>query len=179
MKRDFRRMIAEYMGSFNTLALFSRPPVGPGVDEELISFYHAVKDLVHLHPGLGQRYYYAGGRTFSAIHYLLSPRRQNPELKSVQSLIDKAIYGTERLHDYLGFVSANDVRIIADYLDAITAEQLSKHYNPIQMVEAGVYKMHATDDEERFQIIWEEFTGMRDVYRAAAEHHEAMIVVID
>ena len=104
-----------------------------------------------------------------------------------QSLIHKAIYGTERLHPEanatqgypIGFVPAYDTHIIAEYLDIVTVDQLHEFYKPEEMDKAEVYKMHATHGEERFHDIWEEFVGMRDVYRGAADHHEAVIVVID
>lgn len=150
-------------------------------------FYDAVQELIRVHPGLEKRYFYAGARTYDAIIYLLSPARREEEFDGDQSLIKKATWGVELLHPEaratqgvpIGFVSRVDTKIIADYLEQITMEQLHEHYNPSKMSEAAVYKMGPNRDERRFQVIWEEFVGMRDVYRAAANHDEAVITVID
>ena len=37
------------------------------------------------------------------------------------------------------------------------------------------YKMHPTAGEERFQAIWQDFVGTRDVYIAAKAHGEAVV----
>jgi hypothetical protein len=73
-------------------------------------------------------------------------------------------------------VTTEKVRVIADYLDSITMEILHEHYDPPTML---AYKMHRDSGESRFQDIWEEFVGMRQVYRAAADHDEAVITVIN
>ncbi len=150
-------------------------------------FYDVVQELIRAHPGLEKRYFYAGARTYDAIVYLLSPARREGEWDGDQSFIKKAIYGVELLHPEaratqgvpIGFVSRVDTKIIADYLEQITMEQLHEHYDPQQMYEVGVYKIGPYADEQRFQVIWDEFVGMRDVYRAAADHCEAVITVID
>lgn len=150
-------------------------------------FLNAVRQLIQEHPDLLDRYYYAGSRTWDIIIYLLSPQRRVGEFENDQSLIRKAIWGSERLHPEaratqghpIGFVPAKEVPVIADFLDSVTYEQLHEHYDPPRMEEMGVYKIHPDDDGKSFQYIWEELVGMRNVYRAAAEHHEAMITVID
>lgn len=139
------------------------------------------------HPGLRERYFYAGSRTYDAIVYLLSPHRRSGQFRDDPNLIYQAIYGEERLHPDanatqgypIGLVTTARVEVIADYLDSITMEILHEHYDPPTMDEAAVYKMHSSDDERKFQVIWEEFVGMRQVYRAAADHDEAVITVID
>lgn len=150
-------------------------------------FYDAVQELIRVHPGLEKRYFYAGARTYDAIIYLLSPARREGEWDGDQSLIKKAIWGVELLHPEacatqgvpIGFVSTVDTKRIAEYLDRVTREQLHEHYDPLKMRGAAVYKMGLSDSERRFEVIWEEFVGMRDVYRAAADHDEAVITVID
>ncbi len=150
-------------------------------------FYDVVQELIRAHPGLEKRYFYAGARTYDAIVYLLSPARREGEWDGDQSLIKKAIYGVELLHPEaratqgvpIVFVSRVDTKIIADYLEQITMEQLHEHYDPQKMYEVGVYKIGPYADVQRFQVIWDEFVGMRDVYRAAADHDEAVITVID
>ncbi len=147
----------------------------------------SVKELIRERPGLAQRYVYAGGRRWDMIIYLLSPARRVGEHESDHSLIFKSIWGSERLHPEaratqgvpIGFVPAQDVRAISDFLDTVTYELLHEHYDPFQMREMAVYKIHPMADETNFQYIWEEFTEMRDLYRAAADHNEAVITVID
>lgn len=178
--------IAENMQFFKSGGTWEPDSWGkPSPDEQY--FYDAVQELIRAHPGLEKRYFYAGARTYDAIVYLLSPARREEEWGSDQSLIKKAIYGVELLHPEaratqgvpIGFVSRVDTKIIADYLDQITMEQLHEYYDPPKMYEAAVYKMGPNRDERRFQVIWNEFVGMRDVYRAAADHDEAVITVID
>jgi hypothetical protein len=65
------------------------------VDVEL---YYRVQKILLEHPGLSDRYFYAGRRTFDAIVYLLSPQRRAGQYGDDSSLIRQAIYGTERLH---------------------------------------------------------------------------------
>lgn len=180
------RKIAEYMQFFESGGTWE-PDFWdkPSPDEQY--FYDAVQELIRAHPGLEKRYFYAGARTYDAIIYLLSPARREGEWDGDQSLIKKAIWGVELLHPEacagqgipIGFVPTADTKTIAGYLDQITREQLHEHYDPQKMYEAGVYKMAPDRDERRFQVIWDEFVGMRDVYRAAADHGEAVITVID
>lgn len=157
-----------------------------------IDFYKQIKLFHSLNPLLRDRHYYAGTRMYDAIHYLLSSSRRalswNFWLPEDNSLIYKAIYGVERLHPEaragqgqpIVYVPAPIVIQIAKMLSEVTIEQLHEHYKPVEMDKAGVYKIHSTDDEETFHgSIMEEFSGMREVYNAAAEHHEAMIIEID
>ena len=65
-------------------------------------------------------------------------------------------------------------------MDAVTYEGLHEHYDPVQMWNRAVYKISPDASEESyFQYVWEEFCGIRNVYRQAALHNEAMITVMD
>jgi hypothetical protein len=138
-------------------------------------------------PGLGDRYFNKGARMFDAIVYLLSPFRRTGEYENDPTLIYQAIYGEEPLHPEakatqghpIGFVSARKVAVIADYLDQITPEMLREHYDPNQMAERGVYKIFRHDGDDRLKYIWGEVVGIRGVYRAAADHGEGMLAIID
>lgn len=175
------REIAEMMQFFD---MFAKDEGHPETPLETY-FDQSVKELIQLHPGLDKRYFYAGSRTYDAIVYLLSPqRRQEETFESDQSHIKKAIWGSEHLHPEahatqgipIGFVPTKEVKVIADFLDSVTYELLHEHYHPAKM---RVYKMRPDDGESRFQVIWAEFEGMRNVYREATAHNEAMITVID
>jgi hypothetical protein len=179
------REIAELMQFFNSFALEEVSSESP----TRIFFANAVKELMRERPGLIERYLHNRTRGYDRILYLLSPARRARDWKNDQSLIHihKAIRGSERLHPEaratqghpIGFVPAKDVQLIADYLDIVTYEGLHEHYNPSHMAEMGVYKIWAESDEAVFQSTWEEFTEMRNLYRAAADHNEAVITVID
>lgn len=151
--------------------------------------FNMAQNLYREVPGLGHRYYKPKSRYFDAILYLLSPERRKADSHHFgdRSLIDKTVHGCEPLcpgaiagqGEPLGFVPTIEVPAIADYLESVTTERLHEHYDPVKMVEARVYKMFREGGEEAFHWIWEEFTGMRDLYRAAANHNEAVITCID
>lgn len=185
------RDLAEWMQHFN---YFTRGMLSPHPSQEVISFREAVQQLVSADAGLIDRYFYAHGRNYDAIIFLLcSARRIRREalrfhkVKRGGYLIVKAVRGSELLHpdaratqgNPIGFVPASEVVTIADYLDSVTHNQLHEHYNPLLMEKVKVYKMHRSDDEQSFERIWEEFVGMQNIYRQAANHNEAMITVID
>jgi hypothetical protein len=183
-RRD--REIAEIMQFVNWYAtnekLRRRYENAPDTKE----FIHKLEKLLRDKPDFVHRYFYAGGRTYDAIDYLLSPaRRGEVEPENDSSLIHEIIYGQERLHPDaiatqgrpIGCVSAKSVPMYTDYLNQITKDLLHQHYDVSKMT--WVYKIYDTDGEERFEVIWEEFVGMREVYRAALEHNEAVITVID
>jgi hypothetical protein len=159
----------------------------PGNDPKFIEFLDLVQKVVRDYPDLKDRYFYAGARTYDAIVYLLSPVRRAGQFQNNSDLIYQATYGEEPLHSTatatqghpIGLVKTDSVKIIADFLDMVTIEQLGEFYDAKQMYEQGVYKMDPSDNERRFLTIWEEFEGMRDVYRAAADHDEAVIAIID
>ena len=154
------------------------------IPESLLERYFSdsVKSLTKIDPDLVHRYAYLGGRKYDAILYLLSPARRSGDYQNDHSLIYKAIKGGERLHPEanatqghpIGFVPAKDARIIADYLDIITYDRIYEYYVPALM-STRVYKMHPDTD---FQRVWDEFSGISDLYRAAADHGEAVITVI-
>ena len=182
--------VAELMQFFHNWAVEEYKGRRFDNDPNWLFVFTAAQGLIRKYPGLGQRYYCAWGRKFDAILYLLSPERRAHKTRHSYdgSLIDKAITGCEPLHPMakavqgqtIRFVPASDVRLIADYLDGITFEQLCEHYDPDKMEEALVYKIiQIRTREDALRLIWEEFTGMRDLYRAAADHNEAVITVID
>ena len=152
-----------------------------------IYFFEAVQELIRERPGLIQRYFYDGPRGWEAIIYLLSPESRAGNSKGDNSLVNRAIKGSEPLHPEayatqgrpIGFVPVQDVRAIADHFDMVTIEQLHKYYNPGTMAEIGVYKMWPDSDETRFQDIWAEFVEIKNLYREAATHNECVITVID
>jgi hypothetical protein len=177
--------VAHWMQFFHSFARGSTPEEPPTPVQAEVA--NAVQALVRTHPGLAQRYFYAGSRTWEAIVYLLSPDYRSGHGDNDQSLIHQAIFGSERLHpdattvqgEPIGFVPVAKVRGIAAYLDTVNYDRLHEHYSPHGMANFGIYGMEETDDDARFDVIWYEFVGMRDVYREAAELGEAVIVVID
>jgi hypothetical protein len=182
------REIAELMKCFNMYVTSELPPLyKPSPPEEY--FASAVQDLIRAYPGLEQRNFYAGTRTYDAVIYLLSHARRSKAwlIEDDQSLIKKAIWGIEPLYPEapagqgipIGFIPTRDAKNMSLFLDQVTKAELYEHYDPAKMHETGVHKMGPDADEERFEDIWDEFVGMRNVYRAAAYHHEAVITVID
>lgn len=150
-----------------------------------VEFYQKAKQVFQERPGLAGRYFYAGARTFDAIVYLLSPARRAIPPEQDTSLIRIAVRGFEALHAEaiagqggpINFVPASLVPLIVEHLNMINRDILHEHYDGEHM-STHVYKM-SNHDEDRFETIWDEFVGMRDVYRAAADHNEAVICVID
>jgi hypothetical protein len=184
-RRD--REVAEQMEFFNAWALeIHRSGWKPETPLE-IYFFDAVQELIRQRPSLIQRYFYDGPRGWDALIYLLSPERRARNSKGDNSLVNKAIKGSEPLHPEanatqgwpIGFVPIQDVRAIADFFDAVTFEQLHEHYDPKVMLANNVYKSRPDDDEIRFQHIWDEFVEIKNLYREAADHNEAVITVID
>ncbi len=49
----------------------------------------------------------------------------------------------------------------------ISDEEFREHWDPPAMCEAGVYKMHATDDERQLDWIQEDFERLRNFYSEA------------
>lgn len=183
LARQDRRW-AETLAAFHSIAGMGVRP-SPWL-QTFPEFVYAVAALVEEKPGLIKRYFNASGRNFDAIMYLLSPvRRTGKSWQTDQSSIRKVIYGAERLHTEalasqgrpIGFVSANGVDVLSDYLAGISYEKLHEHYDPQRM--KGIYKMSPNDNEKTFQVIWEEFVGMQNIYQQAAAHGEAMITVVD
>jgi hypothetical protein len=178
------REIAELMQFFNRFAVDDWAQSDNPTE---ILFAEFVKELLRKRPGLIDRYLYNVTRGWDRILYLLSPARRAGDWKNDHSFIHKAIRGSERLHPEatatqgfpIGFVPAQDVRAVANFLDIVTYEGLHEHYNPAHMEEMGVYKMWADGGETVFQSTWNEFAAMRDFYRVAADHNEAVITVID
>ncbi len=176
------REVAEMMEFFDYYAhLEARHNFPP----EITEFVACVESLVLVCPALPERHFYAGGQHWDKILYLLSHARRTEDYANDQSLVRKAIRGCEPLHPEacatqgqpIGFVPAYEVHRIADYLDEVTYEQLYNYYDPHVMAQQGVYKVNSDVDERVY--IWDEFTMMSNVYRAAADHNEAMIVVLD
>jgi hypothetical protein len=187
IKARINREVAEQMEFFNSWALgIHRTGWKPETPLE-IYFFKAVQELVRQRPGLIQRYFYDGPRGWEAIIYLLSPESRAGNSKRDNSLVNRAIKGSEPLHPEayatqgrpIGFVPVQDVRAIADFFHTVTSEQLHEHYKPNVMSEMHVYKMWPDSDETRFQDIWEEFVEIKNLYREAAAHNEAVITVID
>jgi hypothetical protein len=180
------REIAEALQFFHRLAFAYKTP-HPMWDAKWQEAYGLAQKLGAEKPDLINRYFYAGGRTFDAIVYLLSPVRRNLNLKEEDSLIYQAVYGQELLHPKahasqgwpIGLVTAAGVVQIAEYLSTIREEMLIEYYHPKHMYEAGAYKMDSAARDGRFAVIWDEFVGMREVYLAAAYNGEAVITVID
>jgi hypothetical protein len=181
------REIAEMMQFFNNYSerdVTGQPEQYRGGPKSYEFHFKARKVAIET-PGLRDRYFYAGGRTFDAIVYLLSPARRATPREKDTSLIHQAFYGQEPLYPEaiavqgipIGLVPSAGVVQIADYLGTISREILHEQYGTEHIKNAGIYK--SAVGEDRFQVIWDEFVGMRDVYQAAAEHNEAVITVID
>lgn len=181
IKARQNREIAEELQFFQQNATIRKKY--PGYDEKSLSsqLTDAIQNLVEERPGLISRHFYAGARTFGIITYLLSPQRRMNQ--SDRSLIRKIFYGFEPLQPEanatqgipIGFIPSADVVVVADYLSSITMSQLREHWIPAKM--GNVYKF--SPSEERFQVVWQEFVGMRDVYLQAQQHGEAVIISID
>lgn len=183
------REIAEAMQLFGHSVVENYQERRIGFEPSSLYVFRASQELIRAHPGLEHRYFHPATRYFDAILFLLSPERRwsDSHQPTDKSLIAKAIHGCEPLcpgskasqGNPMNFVPASDVAVIADYLDSVTYEQLQKECDYEWMMECYVYKIYGPISEEQFGWIWEEFTGMRDLYRAAADHNEAVITYID
>ncbi len=145
----------------------------------------AIRALVRSHPGLKQRRLYADHRS-DQIVYLLSPARRE-DAEDDDTLVYKAFNGSEHLQPEaragqgcpIGFLPKADVHAIAEYFDSITVEQLHEYYDPSCMFDHYVYKIDPSCGEKTFQHIWDNFVEVRDFFREAAAHDEAVITMID
>jgi len=184
IKARSNREIAEWLQFFH---LFADGDDYPPDDSAGVFVYEAVQTLVRQRPGLIQRYFYDGPRVWDAILYLLDVENWPNDWSNDTSLVNRAINGSEPVHpdanatqgNPIGFVPAQEVHAIADYFDTVTYEHIHEHYDPVHMSEIGVYKIVSVHDETRFQNIWDGFVGIRNLYREAAAHNEAVITVID
>ena len=148
------RETAEALQFFHRFAFVYKTP-HPMWDATWTELHKMARKLGAEKPDLINRYFYAGGRTFDAIVYLLSPARRAGHYEEDTSLIYQAIYGHEPLHlkahasqgRPIGLVTAGEAPIITKYLEQVSIKTLHEHYNPERMSEAAVYKMHPTDDE--------------------------------
>jgi hypothetical protein len=180
------RETAEALQFFHQFAFEYKTP-HPRWDAKWTEIHRMARKLGAEKPDLINRYFYAGSRTFDAIVYLLSPVRRSVTRQKDTSLIYQTIYGQEPLHPEahatqgrpIGLITSTGVSLIAEYLEQMSKEILHEHYNPKHMSDVAVYKIHPDDNEARFENIWDEFVGMREIYRAAAYHGEAVITVID
>ncbi|MCR9143606.1 MAG: YfbM family protein [bacterium] len=162
--------------------LFQESPEDRFVAREL-------KQLLVQFPDLLKEHFYAGGRNFDAIIYLLSAHRREANFENDPSMIYKAVLGSELLHPEaaasqgrpIRFCPAPVVREAAAYLDSVSPEDLREHLDPKAMYAAAVYKSQFgfNNPEEYFADLLDEFHGMRDLYLLAAENGRAMIVSID
>ena len=146
-------------------------------DPDNVRLRNAALKLFDEHPGLIDRYYSERGRNWATIMYLISPtdylsKREN------RTLIEKAYYGFEPLHPEVrvrGLVRRGDVHALSAYLNTITREQLHSNFPPKQRI----YKCGPDADEERFEVIWQDFVGMRNLYNMAMEHGEAVVTCLE
>jgi hypothetical protein len=141
-----------------------------------------LRELTAQHPRLEQRNCFLDSR-WDALHYLLSANRRSETAEPRDSILDHAVLGTEIVAEHvqgsqgapIKYVPPDEVASIASLVGAMSPPDLRKHYDPAKMTDAGVYKFWPDlwDDTER------RFAEFRQLYLDAAQHGEAMLVVLD
>lgn len=127
-------------------------------------------------------------RAYDQLHYLLSANRRGDAGDAMDGLMDVAIRGGAPIGQsvrggqgcLVRSINATEVADIADLLDCMTSDDLMGHFNPVRMEAQNVYKFQAdrvTDDGVRY--LEQCFMAMQRFYRAAAQHGEDVIVVLD
>ena len=148
----------------------------PGFSE----FWEQVCILNLERPGIGERSYYDGTGMWDAVNYLISGRRRT-EAAGEPEWGDAAVRGFRKFPDTKAGISyslASEVQDIAEFLSGITLQDLRRHYEPVDMERAGVYKFWADRaDDEIWDTICELFEEIRAVHLKAAKFGEAILVI--
>lgn len=178
----------ENLEFFRFYALKSQEAIAHfNIDPLLSEFVSEVRRTVQQYPGLEHRNFYFG-RRWDMLYYLLSERRRKGERRNNSHWVEKAIFGGEVLNvdektqtvigspiHYLSPVEVSDTR---DHLETVTIEMLRTHWNPREMYEAGVYKIHSDEDEDSFKWIKEDFEKLKAFYALISEDGEGILTFI-
>jgi hypothetical protein len=141
------------------------------------------KSLAAKHPGLEERYLYAG-RTWDRLHYLMSEFRRHGETRHSSDWVAKVLFGGEVLNPEtqttigipIRYSTPVEVAELLEQLGQITHESLRAYWNAEVMVQDGVYKMHSSDDDKSFGWICESLEELKRFYAQVAAHAEGVLV---
>ncbi len=152
-------------------------------DQTYLDFVSAAKLLCEERPGLIERRLFLG-RKWDMIHYLLSEDRRNGDGYNDSDWVKRVIHGgevlNEKIREFSGghsifYLLPEEVTDLWIKLFDISDEEFREHWDPPAMCEAGVYKMHATDDERRLNWIQEDFERLRNLYSEAVSCDEGIL----
>ena len=153
-----------------------------GNDQTYLDFVSAAKLLCKERPQLFERRLFLG-RRWDMIHYLLSEERRRGYCANDSDWVKRFIHGGEVLNEYIKDISGHHIFYLAPgevselwiKLGDITSETFREHWNPSLMYEAGVYKMHAADDERQLEYIETDFNDLRNLFFEAMTHDEGIL----
>lgn len=137
-------------------------------------------DLRRLHCSLG--------RSWDALHYLLSATRREESAADADRTIDHAFGGGDPIADHVSggqgilirFLTPDIVADIAAVVGPMDRDALARHYDPRRMEAAAVYKFWADcADPTSWEYLVGYFMEFRRVFMAAARNGDGMIVCMD
>lgn len=191
VSRDAR--FAKYLQCLDSYLNDPAYRLGAGCSQELDpeeeDFVVAVQSLKATRPGIEQRYFYEGTRSWDVLSYVLSSAYRDL-LKTGKGSIDTindplfwAVQGRQILHPNARatqgipyrFLGAADTQQAYRLLLAVQPEVLQTFYYPKVMRDLGVYKAFDVD----FEFVWQVIQKLRHFYAQTADAGEGTLVVID
>ena len=154
-------------------------------NEVSLGFIGEAKQLAHRYPSLENRNYY-GGRYWDKLHYLLSEKRRQGDSQDEKDWAKRAILGGDVLNPQtqttigspIRYLAPDETRAIAARLNAISPDDLRRHYDVQAMLQAAVYKVHPQDDEQTFEWIKTSYQELAAFYAAVAQHGEGTVACL-
>ncbi len=133
------------------------------------------------------------GHSFDGLWYLLAPVRKEifgmALSEPPDDLMTKAIFGAlslgkepdfsdgDQIEPPIRFSDPRVVKAIADILQSVTGEVLAESYDPEEMDKCQVFPAEWEDDEEEgLKYLMEMFPVFKNLYLAAAEEGQGVIV---
>ena len=159
---------------------------GPRPWPEADRLCRQLEELAGLYPGLEGRNCFLDSR-WDLMHYLLCAQRRDEPGDGRDVILGHALLGADGIAEHVRgsqgvpvkLVPAAEVALAADLLESMSVETLGRHYDPVKIRAAGVYKFWA----DRADVMWEDIAGrfsrFRAFYLAAARHGDDVLVCLD
>lgn len=120
------------------------------------------------------------------MHYLLSEKRRQGDSQNESDWAKRAILGGDVLNPQtqttigipIRYLAPDEVRVIAEALSALPADDLQRHWNVKATEEAAVYKIHPEDNEESLTWIKSSYQELKEFYALVARYGEGILTCI-
>ena len=159
---------------------------GPRPWPEAEKLCRRLGELAVLHPGLEGRNCFLDSR-WDLMHFLHCAHRREEPGDERDVTLGHAVLGTDGIADHVRgaqgvpvkHVPATEVALAADLLGPMSAETLGRHYDPVKIEAAGVYKFWTDRADEVWADISRRFEEFRAFYVDAARHGDGVLVCLD